>query len=180
LLSVIEKGAYQMSQSQYEKYIVRKPAIRTREMKLEIPDRLDTSGPIIGPVVWCDRTLIKEANIIVELGIIQKDFFMGTGDSMPPPPHKHKDYDEVYIFQGTNPQNFNDLGCEVEFWLGEGTQTDKLIINTSSTLFIPIGLAHFPLFVRNVKHPVLMYVMMPNAMELSLIPVSMEGRPTSP
>ena len=132
---------------------------------------------MIGPVVWCDRTLIKEANSIVELGIIQRDFTMGTGDDMPPPPHKHSDYDEIYIFQGTNPQEMTDLGGEIEMWLGEGPKTDKINFTTSSTLFIPRGLAHFPMFVRKVKHPILMYVIMPNATKLSLIPVSMEGRP---
>ena len=59
---------------------------------------------------------------------------------------------------GTNPEDPNDLGAEVEFWLGEGEETEIIKINTSSLVFVPKGLLHMPLFCRNVKKPILLVV----------------------
>ena len=56
-----------------------------------------------------------------------------------------------------------DLGAEVEFWMGGGEARDSVVINTSSAIYVPPGLAHFPQIWRNVKRPVMTIVMMPDA-----------------
>ena len=63
---------------------------------------------------------------------------------------------------GTNPENPDDLGADVEFWLGEGEESDKLVFNTSSLVYVPANLLHMPILYRNVRMPVLRITMMVN------------------
>jgi hypothetical protein len=136
-----------MTESRYEKYIARQanpPADLT-------PYLVD--GMI--PFRWLDDSmvgLVEEAKALVEFSWITKDIAMGhsTGRG----PHKHN-FDELFIFVGTNPEDSNYLGAEVEFWLGEGKETDTLTFNTSSLVYVPAELMHMPIFFRNVKRPLL-------------------------
>ena len=64
-------------------------------------------------------------------------------------PHTH-DYDEVLCFFGSNPDDFHDLGGEVEFWLGD----EKFMITKSCIIFIPKGLQHCPLMIHRVDRPI--------------------------
>jgi len=64
-------------------------------------------------------------------------------------PHTH-DYDEVLTFFGTNPEDFYDLGGELELYLAD----EQHIINRSSIVFIPAGLQHCPLTFRRVDRPI--------------------------
>jgi hypothetical protein len=63
--------------------------------------------------------------------------------------HAHP-YDEAIGFIGTNPEDPGDLGAEAELWM----EDEKYIINKSFLAFIPKGLKHCPLIVRDVKWPV--------------------------
>jgi len=64
----------------------------------------------------------------------------------------------MFIFIGTNREDPDDLGAEVEFWLGEEQEVDKLIFNTSSLVFVPRGLLHMPIIYRKVEKPFLLVV----------------------
>jgi mannose-6-phosphate isomerase-like protein (cupin superfamily) len=71
------------------------------------------------------------------------------------PPHSHE-FDEIFIFLGTDRENPNDLGGEVEFWLGEGEDTEKYLLDTSTCIFVPRGLVHLPMIFKKVTRPFLL------------------------
>ena len=167
-----------MAASRYEKYVVRKPGVITSvtadSVKIEVPEgnipRINDVDT--GPLVILSDDLVKEANTKVEYGFISGDTTIGGGTGFGA--HKH-DYAEVFLFRGTNPQDTTDLGAEVEFWLGEGNELEKIKISTSSSVYVPPGVAHFPLFYRNVKRPVMMEVIVPHTSKHKAIPVKREG-----
>lgn len=168
-----------MTESRYEKYIVRKPAIVVREGD-DYVDRIPESDEIpvtsavnTGPRVIYSSDLLAGARTKVEYGYITGDTAVGNGEDFVP--HKH-DYEEIFLFLGTDPQNTADLGGEVEFWLGEGEELERVVFNTSSAVYVPPGVAHFPQYFRNVKRPVMTMVIMPTTGERKLEAVPMENR----
>ena len=66
----------------------------------------------------------------------------------------------------TLPVDTNDLGADIEFWLGEGDETDKLAFSTASLVFVPRNLVHMPIIYRNVKKPILLVIVSPDAGEM--------------
>lgn len=68
------------------------------------------------------------------------------------PPHSHK-FDELFVFLGGNPKAPDDLGGDVEFWLGEGDDVEKYHFNTSTSIWVPRGLVHLPMIFKNVVRP---------------------------
>ena len=70
-------------------------------------------------------------------------------DKGSPAPHTH-DFDELLAFYGSNPEDTKDLGAEIELWI----DGEKNLMNKSFVAFIPAGIEHCPLIVRNVKRPV--------------------------
>ena len=148
-----------MAESKYDKYIIRNAAMIKRAgdelieeipgESIPIPDAID-----LGFRVFSGKR-VKDSNGMIHFGFITEDVTLGTGEDFHP--HKH-DYSEIFLFLGTNPQDVDDLGAEVEFWLGEGKDMEKVILNTSSSLHMPPGLAHFPQIWRNVKRPVMTLV----------------------
>ena len=144
-------------------------------------------GVDTGTYVLCSRDLIKESNIGFEYGIISGDQIIGT-DPVPASeggglgPHKDIDHDHLFCFLGTDPGDPGTLGGEIEFWLGEGDEIDKVIVDTPSAIYVPANLGMFPMLWRNVKRPIIICVVASTGIEKSTevqIPVSMEGRPTS-
>jgi hypothetical protein len=76
--------------------------------------------------------------------------------------HSHRDYDELFLFLGTDPADNTRLGGELEFWLGHGANAQKFIITDPSAAWVPRGVAHNPWFVTKVndpKHPVMIVVL---------------------
>jgi hypothetical protein len=69
--------------------------------------------------------------------------------------HKHP-VDEAFFFFGTNPQDTSELGGEIEFWLGEGDEAEKIIINKPTCVYVPKNLAHNPNVARKVDRPFFM------------------------
>lgn len=161
--------------SRWEKYIVRKPAVITRvtpeRVFVEVPkgekipaqSRVDT-----GPLVIFSDDFLKDATTKVEYGFIMGDTEIGTGRGFGA--HKHN-YGEIFLFLGTNPKDTTCLGAEAEFWLGEGEELAKVRFNTSSSVYVPPGVAHFPLIWSNVKNPVMMVVIVPTTSQHKAIPV---------
>ncbi len=165
-----------MAESKYEKYVVRKPAIVKEDYSDEVPetDDIPIRSPVdTGPMVIFSKNFVEEANSIVEYGIISGDLTIGAGEVTEP--HKH-DYEEIFLFLGTDPKNVRDLGAEVEFWVGEGENMEKIVFNTSSSIYIPPGVAHFPQIWRNVRRPAMTVVIMPTSGKRVLKPVSPQGR----
>jgi len=160
-----------MKESKYEKYVVRKPAIvKGGEDELPETDEIPLRSALdTGPMVIFSKNFVEESNSIIEYGIISGDITIGTGEA--PPPHKH-DYEEIFLFLGTDPKNVRDLGAEVEFWIGEGEEREKIVFNTSSSIYVPPGVTHFPQIWRNVKRPVMTVIIMPSCAKRAIKPVS--------
>ncbi len=150
-----------MAESRYEKYVVRKPAIIKPDYTEEVPkgDKIPLRTPYdTGPLVIFSKDFVPEANTIVEYGIVSGDMTIGDGSFV----NKHKhDYEEIFMFLGTDPKDPRDLGAEVEFWIGEGQALEKIVFTTSSSIYVPPGVAHFPQIWRKVKRPVFTVVIMP-------------------
>jgi hypothetical protein len=175
--------------SRYEYLVVRKPNVMragNREVGIDkmIPAR---PGVDTGTFVLCSRDLLKSSNMGFEYGIISGDQIIGI-DPVPAArggglgPHKDIGHDHLFCFLGTNPDDPSELGGEVEFWLGEGEEIDKVIIDTPSSVYVPEGMAMFPMIWRKVKRPIIMCVVASTGIDKTTevqIPVSMEGRPTS-
>ena len=51
--------------------------------------------------------------------------------------HAHPDFDELFLFFGSNPHDVLALGGEVEFWLGEGEDAQKFIANKPVAEWVP-------------------------------------------
>jgi len=167
-----------MTASRYEKYIVRKPAIiksvTPGHISIEVPkgDKIPAMSSVdTGPLVIFSNDFLKDATTKVEYGFIMGDTSIGAGKGFGA--HKH-DYGEIFLFLGTNPRDTNYLGAEAEYWLGEGEELEKVKFNTSSSVYVPPRVAHFPLIWRNVKSPVMMVVIVPTTSDHKAIPVRRE------
>lgn len=168
-----------MADSKFEQYIVRKPAVVVRVGddyidKVPETDAIPALNKVnTGPRVIFSSDLIVNAKTKVEYGYITGDTAVGNGEDFVP--HKHN-YEEIFLFLGTDPQDTAKLGAEVEFWLGEGDTLEKVVFTTSSAVYVAPGVAHFPQIWKNVKRPVMTMVIMPTTGERVLEPVPMKGR----
>lgn len=168
-----------MATSRYEKYVVRKPAVVVRVGddyidKVPETDKIPLKSSVdTGPRVIFSNELVKDATTKVEYGYITGDTIVGDGQDFVA--HKH-DYEEIFLFLGTDPVDTAYLGAEVEFWFGEGESREKVVFTTSSSVYVPPGVAHFPQVWKNVKRPVMVMVIMPSTGERHLEAVSQEGR----
>jgi hypothetical protein len=156
-----------MAKGKYAKYV--------NELKRSMIVRLDleklrsyTSAP---PMIF-DRTVVPETPMWFEFWLVYKPGpGPGCGDSMEKGkepfklkmpdgtqkevkdlPHTHP-YDEMFCFLPTDPRNVDDLGGEVEYWLGEGKEAEKFIITKPSVVFVPKNTVHCPFYYRKVSRP---------------------------
>ncbi len=72
--------------------------------------------------------------------------------------HVH-DYDEVFGLYGSDPDNPYELNGEVELWI-DGEQH---LITKSCLIFLPKGVKHCPLIIRQVDKPIFFFTTMPSA-----------------
>ena len=70
-------------------------------------------------------------------------------DTSSPDPHTHQ-WDEVIAFFGTDRNNLQDLGAEIELFI-DGEQN---LINETFLAFIPAGIVHCPLNILSITKPV--------------------------
>jgi hypothetical protein len=96
--------------------------------------------------------------------VIKGAFFAGciwmtpnSKQTISPPAHTH-DHDELLGFIGSNPEDQNDLGGEIEFWLDD----EKHIITQSCFIFLPAGLKHNPFIFTRIERPILHMVFAPH------------------
>jgi hypothetical protein len=129
-----------LAELRYEKYIIRNPH------RILGAAQADT-----GPIILCAPSLMRGIDQFFEYAIISGDFVAGSG------PNNNLrtkgDSTTIFYFLGTNPKEPSDLGAEVEFWVGEGAETEKIAINTPSSVYVPPEVARFPIRWKNVKRP---------------------------
>ena len=72
--------------------------------------------------------------------------------TMVPSSHSH-DYDQVICFTGGDPHDIRKFDALIEFGLGE--EEEIQVITSSTFIWIPKGLAHGPLHVKEINEPVM-------------------------
>lgn len=162
-----------MAESKYEKYVCRRQAVIAgvgpQGLIYEVPktNKIPAKSNLnTGPrVIKFSKDFVKDTITGLEYGFIMGNTIVGDGKDFRA--HKH-DFAEIFLFLGTNPNDTGYLGAELEFWLGEGEELEKIKLNTSSGIYVPPGVGHFPLVCRNVESPILMMVIAPNAVTKSV------------
>ena len=119
-------------------------------------DKYFITEPKPGDDRHVDTELVKFPIYVDSEVIAGASYFMAashlgtTGRGAPPFEHTH-DFDEYLVFLGTNQKDPRDLGAEVEFWI----DGEKHVITKSFAAFIPAGLEHCPLVIKNIVRPVI-------------------------
>ena len=68
--------------------------------------------------------------------------------------HTH-DFDQFLYFYGSDPEDMHDLHGEIEMTLSEDGKTmEKHVFTTATSIFIPKGLYHCPLDIKQVDKPI--------------------------
>jgi len=83
--------------------------------------------------------------------IVTKPF---VGDN---PPHTHN-FQEFLAWYGTNPDDPQDFGGEVVFYLG--AELEKYVFTQPTVISLPPGLVHCPLEITRVDKPIIQLEMM--------------------
>jgi hypothetical protein len=125
-----------MSPQDARKYLVAKPVyevIASEEVRGRIP-----------PMTLMNNNLVPGSHTYIETG---------WAIAMPEPAthiyeHVH-DYDEIVIHMGADPNNQEDLGGEVDFYV----DGQPLTINTTSAVFVPRGVKHGPITWKKFVRP---------------------------
>ena len=138
-----------MAEKKYEKYIVRE-AMRPGDFLDPMAAGFMTMPPLI--FLNGDKP-VKGSNQFLEVVWIWAEGAAAVNPDRPP--HSHG-FDEVFVFLGSNREDPDNLGGEVEFWLGEGKDTEKYLFTTSTCIFVPKGLVHLPMIFRKIKRPFLL------------------------
>lgn len=114
-----------------------------------------------------DETLDPWAPMRIEIvHFCEKDMASGCGNPFVDPlgnPHRawpHTHYcAEMYVLMGTNPDDPMDLGGKFEIWIGKGEDAEKFVIDKTTVIHIPAGVAHMPLRVLELERPFIMVAM---------------------
>jgi hypothetical protein len=131
-----------MPRSEYERYAVRKPLYEAG------PGIKNRQSPTM---TFMSGKQVPEANYYIELGWIY--------DIPEPNPHIFEhvhDYDEIVLHWGGNPEVPQDLGGEIEFYIGG----QPITFNTTTGIFIPKGTPHGPLTWKKFRFPHIEMAMM--------------------
>ncbi len=125
-----------MPESDYGKYFVRKPI---REAGGIVKGRQSPT------MTYMSSAQVPEANYYIEFGWIY--------DIPDPNPHNHEmvhhNYDEIVLHIGGDPENPEDLGGEIEFYVGG----QPLTFSTNTALFVPRGVRHGPIIWKKFTKP---------------------------
>jgi hypothetical protein len=104
------------------------------------------------------NNLVPGANMYVEAGWI-----VGMPDPNPHIEEHVHDYDEIVMHIGTNPEDQEDLGAEIEFVVDGSPH----LLTKTSSVFVPKGVKHGPLTWKSFTRPHLEMTIMIGAGSLS-------------
>ncbi len=124
-----------MTTNSFERYVVRKPVY---EVGKGIKNRQSPT------MTFMSSNQVPEANYYIEIGWIY--------DIPQPNPHIHEHvhgYDEIVLHWGGNPDAPQDLGGEIEFYVGG----QPITFNTTTAIFLPKGTPHGPLIWKKFHFP---------------------------
>jgi hypothetical protein len=129
-------GEKNMADSNYEKYLVKKPDRHDKNFNVK-----NMTSP---PLIYMSSAHIPEANYNVEFGWV-----WGMPQPNPFTGNQVSEFDQVLLHVGGDYRNPEDLGAEIEFALGG----QILKINSTGAIFIPKGITYGPLTYKNYSHP---------------------------
>jgi hypothetical protein len=132
----------------YAKYLVRKPAY---EVVAGTPVK-NRQGP--SSMTLMSNSLVPGCNIYVEGGWV-----WGMPD---PNPHIFEhvhDYEEIVVHFGTDCQHPEELGAEIDFYVGG----EPLRLDRTSAVYVPRGVPHGPLVWKKYTMPHFEMAIMPGA-----------------
>jgi hypothetical protein len=126
-------------------------------------------GKVAVPFLLFSKQVVPEATIWVEIfhvyaagsgvGIPSLEPAIVEGKAMPVGGFGHAhDFDELFLFIGTDPHDTLNLGGVVESWLGEGDEAEKFEITKATGIWVPAGVVHNPQYFKRVDRPFLMVV----------------------
>ena len=128
-----------MRESKYEKYLIKTP-IR------EVGRNVVVKGRQLPAMTYMSNELVPGSNVYVE--------FSWIWDVPDPNPlifeHSH-DYDQIVVRIGSDPNNPEDLGAEVEQVVGG----EPLTVDRTHALYVPKGLKHGPITWKRVDRPLI-------------------------
>jgi hypothetical protein len=124
-----------MANSKFEKYLVRKPVYE------RFPGIKNRQSPIM---TYLSSSQIPEADYRLDYGWIY-----GIPDPNPSALEHIHEVEEIILYFGSDPQNPEDLGGEIEYFIGG--QPSKF--SKSAALFIPKGLRHGPVIWNKFSKP---------------------------
>lgn len=120
----------------YEKYLVRNP---THLGGTDVTEALKSPAQI-----YMSRDLIPECNLYIDFGWIYE-----LPDPNPPIPDHSHDYEEVVMLIGSDPNNPEYLGAEIEFRIDD----QPLTFDTTTATYVPKGIKHGPLTWKKIDRP---------------------------
>jgi hypothetical protein len=135
-----------MAKSKYSKYVI-------TELKEPADKKIVSKeySKYARRVLWMDKDVMPGAFHM------NTAWYLNAATTVDDKPHTHEE-DEIIGFFGSDPQNPNDLGGEVEIWL-EG---EKQIITKSAMVFVPAGMSHCPLILKRVDRPIFHFTVIPS------------------
>ena len=131
-----------MAEQKNAKYVV-----DSDKANLQLPAyRLETDPEIVKRIVHVDADTVPGAEFYSEAKWILPD---SKEDIRPVESHTHS-FGELIGFFGFNYDDIQDLGAEIEFTIDNETHK----ITKSFAAFVPAGIQHGPLIIRNVVRPI--------------------------
>ena len=119
-----------MAETKYGKYVVRNPIV------------IKEFGPMLE---FSGETDYKSNFSLVIMRVTEPTL-------MEKSPHYH-DFDMYLYFLSFDPDNMEDLGAEIE--IGLGKESERHIITSPASVYIPKGMVHCPLHFKRVDKPIL-------------------------
>lgn len=139
-----------MSDTDYGRLLVQDPA---REVGVEEQDEI--VGHEYPTRTYMNKNLVPESTLYTDMGWIYQ---------MPDPnphiyEHYHKDYDEIILHIGSDPDNPEDLGAKVNFVV-EG---QEITIDKTSAIYLPKEVKHGPVTWEEFDRPHIQMSILPGA-----------------
>ncbi len=131
----------------YEQYAIRSPI---REAGAEF-----IKGRTAPTMTYMSGLHIPGVKYYIEFGwtfdmpVTRKIIGSGDDKKMQMPAMAHKNFEELVLHIGGDPENPEDLGGDMVFWVGG----QPLEFNKSSALFIPKGVLHGPIKLNKYEKP---------------------------
>lgn len=124
------------------KYAVDKAKAAPKRLSFETK----TDPKIVKPIITVDNEVVPGAQFYADT----KWILPGAKEEIKLcESHTHK-FGEMISFYGYNYDNIQDLGAEIEITI----DNEKNIVDRSFAAYVPPGIQHGPIIVRNVQRPI--------------------------